>query len=254
MVLDVHQRFAHPGIFVPVLHLPHSFCLREMWLAYKNGVWNVEYIHGKQTVNMDAHTFATRLLGFSEVLVDIGAGDGRFVHHMAQSCPTRFVIGIDAYRENLCRVSRRPLPNAMYLIANAEALPEELSRTATSITVNFPWGSLLVGLLTRGSKVLDGLHRIAQHGTVLEVRLNSSALLQVGRSLEEGGVAIQQALQAEGFDVKPSLQLDAKALRNYPTTWAKRLAHGLGASNEDVVRALCLRAVCSRMAPVEVGV
>jgi len=219
-----------------------------MWLTYKNGVWNVEYIHGKQTFDLDASAFATRLFGYREVLVDIGTGDGRFVQHMAQSRPRRFAIGIDTCRENLCRVSRKPLQNALYLIANAEALPEELSGRATSITVNFPWGSLLTGLLTSDSKVLDSLHRIAQPETALEVRLNSSSLLQAGCSLEQGGKVIEQTLQESGFDVRQVLQLDAKALHSYPTTWAKRLAHGYSASNEGVVCALCLRAVCARTA------
>jgi hypothetical protein len=47
-----------------------------------------------------------------------------------------------------------------------------------------------------------------------------------GWSLEEGGLIVQQALQSSGFKLQPSLTLDAEALRNYPTTWAKRLGYG----------------------------
>lgn len=207
----------------------------------------MEYTHGKQTFTMDSATFTARLHGYQEVVVDIGTGDGRYVQHIAQYYPARFVIGIDACRENLYHVSRKSLPNALYLIANAEALPAELSSLATSITINFPWGSLLTGLLHRGSNVIDGLRRIAQPGTRLEIRLNSSALLKEGWSLERGGAMIQQALQLSGFDVKPPDRLDAKALRNYPTTWAKRLGYG-----RDPL-ALCLRAVYPGIDGVHVG-
>jgi len=102
----------------------------------------------------------------------------------------------------------------------------ELSCLASHITVNFPWGSLLTGLIESGSKVIENLRMIAQPGATLEIRLNSSALLKEGLSLEQGGVMVQQALQTSGFDVKPPVVLDDEALRTDPTTWAKRLASG----------------------------
>ncbi len=102
----------------------------------------------------------------------------------------------------------------------------------------FEWGSLLTGLLTSGSQVLAGLHMIVWPGAQLEIRLNSSALLQEGWSLEQGGARVQRALRESGFEVKPPLKLDAHALRNYPTTWAKRLAYGRDP------HALHLRAIC----------
>ena len=63
----------------------------------------------------------------------------------------------------------------------------ELSGLACHITVNFPWGSLLVGLLQSGSKVIGNLRMIAQPGATLAIVLNSSALLKEGLSLEQGG-------------------------------------------------------------------
>ena len=186
----------------------------------------MESLCGKQTFIVDAPDLAARLQGYPQVMIDVGTGDGRYVQHVAHSYPERFVIGIDACREHLSQVSRKSLPNALYLIANAEALPAELSGQASHITINFPWGSLLTGLLDSSSKVIVHLRMIAQPGATLEIRLNSSALLKQGRSLEEGGLNVQQALQRNGFKLKPSLTLDANALRTYPTTWAKRLCYG----------------------------
>ncbi len=235
MALDAGRRVGGFCVSAPVRHRLHSF-LFDLELAEKNGVRFMEYIHGKQTSELDRATFVARLDGYREVLLDIGTGDGRFVQHMAQLDLQRFVIGVDACRENLRKVSRRSLPNALYLIANAEALPWELSGLASCITINFPWGSLLSGLLTSGSGVIGGLQKVAQPGARLEVRLNRSVLIQMGWSLEEGGAMMQQALEASGFDVELMLLLDAKALRDCPTTWAKRLAYG-----RDPY-ALCIRA------------
>ena len=148
------------------------------------------------------------------------------------------MIGIDTCRENLHQVSRKALPNALYLIANAEALPVELSGLACHITVNFPWGSLLKGLLKGGSRINENLCMIAQPGATLEITLNSSALLKEGLSLEQGGAMVRQALRMSGFDVKPPVTLDAEALRHYPTTWAKRMGYGRDA------HALSISAIC----------
>jgi 16S rRNA (adenine(1408)-N(1))-methyltransferase len=149
------------------------------------------------------------------------------------------VIGIDTCRENLRQVSRRALPNALYLIANAEALPAELADLAYHITVNFPWGSLLTGLLTGGSRVIGNLRLIAQPGATLAIVLNSSALQKEGLSLEQGGAMVQHALQMSGFDVQPPVTLDAEALHHYQTTWAKRLGYGRDP------QALSISAICS---------
>jgi hypothetical protein len=136
------------------------------------------------------------------------------------------VLGIDTCRENLRQVSRKALSNALYLIANVEALPAELSGLASHITVHFPWGSLLTGLFTDGSRVIGNLRMIAQPGATLEIVLNSSALQKESLSLAQGGAMVQHALQMGGFDVKPPVTLDVEALRRYPTTWAKRLGYG----------------------------
>ena len=198
----------------------------------------MESLHGKHTCILDGTDFAARLHGYQQIVIDIGTGDGRYVVHLARRSPARLVIGIDTCRENLHQISRRSLPNALYLIANAEALPAELCGLASHVTINFPWGSLLKGLLNGGSQVIENLLMIAQPGATLEIKLNSSALLKKGLSLEQGGVMVQQALQMSGFDVKLPVTLDAEALRHYPTTWAKRLGYGRDP------HALSLSAIC----------
>jgi 16S rRNA (adenine(1408)-N(1))-methyltransferase len=207
-------------------------------LAKKYGAEFMESLHGKHTCTLDATDFAARLHSFQQIVMDIGTGDGRYVAHLARCSPKRLVIGIDTCRENLHQVSRKSLPNALYLIANAEALPVELYCLASHIRVNFPWGSLLAGLLESGSKVIENLRMIAQPGATLEIVLNSSALQKEGLSLEQGGVMVRQVLQISDFAVKQPVTLDADALRHYPTTWAKRLGYGRDP------HALSLSAIC----------
>jgi 16S rRNA (adenine(1408)-N(1))-methyltransferase len=186
----------------------------------------MEIIRGKHASFMDARELAERLAGYRNIHIDIGTGDGRFVRHMAQSCPDHFVIGIDSGRENLREISRRSPDNTLFVIANAQALPEELHSLGATVTINFPWGSLLKGLLADDPALLDGLTSVTRPGARLEARLNAGALAEAGWELEAGADRVRAVLGVNGFDLRPSVALAASDLKAYPTTWAKRLAFG----------------------------
>jgi hypothetical protein len=186
----------------------------------------MEIIRGKNTSVTDASAIAERLYGYDIIQIDIGTGDGRYVQHVTQTCPSRFVIGIDACRENLHEVSRRAPTNAMFVITNALMLPAELCGLAAHVTINFPWGSLLEGLITDEPSLLDGLVMIARPNAGIEVRLNGGALAEIGWSLEAGAERVRAVLAANGFKMQPLRSLSAVELRSCPTTWAKRLAFG----------------------------
>jgi 16S rRNA (adenine(1408)-N(1))-methyltransferase len=159
-------------------------------------------------------------------LIDVGTGDGRFVQHVAKTWPDTFALGLDACRENLRQVSRPTLPNALYLIANACSLPDELEGLAIHLTINFPWGSLLEGLLAGKEGLTAGLAALARPGALLNVRLNGGALAEAGWSLAEGAAQVRRMLFAAGFDMAEPGYMDAADLRGFPTTWARRLAFG----------------------------
>jgi 16S rRNA (adenine(1408)-N(1))-methyltransferase len=201
----------------------------------------METIYGKRTRMLDATRFAAQLMSYRGVLIDLGTGDGRYVCSAARACPERFVIGLDACRENLRSASRSAPPNALFVIANALELPRELGGLANHITINFPWGSLLGALVNAEPALVDSLRKLALPGALLEIRLNAGALVEAGLSLEQGGIAVRQALRTYGFNAGPLISLDAAALRAYPTTWAKRLAFGRDP------RALYLRASVSEL-------
>ena len=186
----------------------------------------METIRGKQTVLLDSQAFSLNLNKYQQTLIDLGTGDGRFVQHVARSSSKTFAIGVDACRENLRDVSRNAAPNSLYLIANAQALPLELYGKATRITINFPWGSLLEGLLSEDQGLLNGLAAIAQPHTLLEVRLNGGALSEARAQLEPGSAKIKQALSRAGFIMREPVLLGPTELRACHTTWANRLAFG----------------------------
>ncbi|HEV2236415.1 MAG TPA: class I SAM-dependent methyltransferase [Ktedonobacterales bacterium] len=186
----------------------------------------MEYLVGKRARSLDQPALVERLGGHTRVLVDVGTGDGRFVRAAALADPAIFAIGLDACREQLRQTARTAPPNALYVIANALALPRELDARATHLTINFPWGSLLAGLLAGDPALVARLAAIARPGTALDVRLNAGALAEAGATLEDGAAAVRAALVAAGFALRRPVALGPAELRACPTTWAHRLAFG----------------------------
>lgn len=186
----------------------------------------MEIIQGKTTRQISAVEFAQRVAGYNDVLLDLGTGDGRFVLQAARANPGLFAIGVDASRENLVEGSRKAPHNALFVIAGAEKLPADLRGVASRVTINFPWGSLLQGLLKGEPGLLEGLRLVTCQGALLEVRLNASALNEAGWPLEPGARCVVDTLQAAGFSSRKPVRLGAAELRGLPTTWAKRLAYG----------------------------
>ena len=186
----------------------------------------MEYICGKRTYYLSPSELEARLEGYREIVMDIGTGDGRYVLELARARPERLAIGFDACREQLGRVSRQAPPNSLFLIGNALALPAALAGRVCRVTINFPWGSLLAGLLEGDPCFMAGLRMAAAPGFELEIRLNSSAVRHQGHELEESGELVRRALEQGGFATPGLARLPAQALKNFPTTWSKKLGFG----------------------------
>jgi Putative methyltransferase len=186
----------------------------------------METIRGKVSLDLDLNRLQERLSNYKRIILDLGTGDGRYVHSLADKFPNDFIIGVDSCRENLREHSRAKLRNMLFIIASAQGLPYELSGLVSHVTINFPWGSLLESLLMSDSGLICGLEMISNSATLMDVRLNSGALAEAGYALESGADKIYYNLLHAGWQVHAPRCMDVHALQTFPTTWAKRLAHG----------------------------
>ena len=151
--------------------------------------------------------------------------------------PDRLVLGVDASAAAMAEASRRAagkpgrggLPNALFVVAAAEALPKELDGLADLVTVNFPWGSLLRGLLEADPAVMTGLTRVMRPGAALAVLLSST-----DRDRGAGVEPIQESTLKAVADaylryglvvtgLRPATAADVAAAHS---TWGKRLGAG----------------------------
>jgi 16S rRNA (adenine(1408)-N(1))-methyltransferase len=155
----------------------------------------------------------------------------------AAAQPDRLVVGVDANAAGMATASRRAaarparggLPNALFVVAAAEALPAELDGVADLVTVHFPWGSLLRGLLGADPATMTGLTRVLRPGASLQLLVSSTdrdhsagvppiqaaTLHALAESYAAWGLAVTELRLATVADVAAA-----------HSTWAKRLGAG----------------------------
>jgi 16S rRNA (adenine(1408)-N(1))-methyltransferase len=186
----------------------------------------METIRGKLSQNLDLDGLNERVKNHQRVILDLGTGDGRYVRSLAEENPSWFVIGVDACRENLRELSRGKLPNMLFVIASAQDLPQEFSGLISHVTINFPWGSLLDSLLAGDARLMNGLASVSKPNARIDIHLNGGALVEAGTDLDMGTQRIFDTVNQNGWHLTNPYPMDSQSLRTFPTTWARRIAHG----------------------------
>jgi 16S rRNA (adenine(1408)-N(1))-methyltransferase len=132
----------------------------------------------------------------------------------------------DALVDGAWRARCRRLTNAAFLVESIERLPRELAGIADEVTVHFPWGSLLRGLLAADPAVLAPLATLLKEDG--ELRLLLSATERDGlaesspRAFESGASAYAQ----HGLGLVEARWASTGDLRGARSSWAKRLQVG----------------------------
>jgi 16S rRNA (adenine(1408)-N(1))-methyltransferase len=195
----------------------------------------VRRVAGKATEELTAADFAALRGTYDRVLLDVGTGDGKHVLTVARDRPDTLVVGLDAapdgMRRAAARAAARPdrggLPNALFVWASAERLPEPLAGL-DELHVLMPWGSLLRGLLD-GSPLRRDLAAAARPGGEFLVTLNLHAwrppVPEVGDLPEPtpGGTDLPERFARDGWDVTGAGYLDADQVAALATSWTRRL-------------------------------
>jgi 16S rRNA (adenine(1408)-N(1))-methyltransferase len=178
--------------------------------------------------------------------IDLGTGDGRAVLARATAEPRTLALGIDANAASMIESSRRAArserrggrPNALFVVAAAEAPPAELASVAEDLTITLPWGSLLAGVLGRDERVAAGVASLVAPGG--QVRSIVSTASCDGRDLPTlddrlAGV-IADAWVAHGLTLVAFRPATADELAGTHSTWARRLGLAVGRGAADGAR------------------
>ena len=157
----------------------------------------------------------------------------------ARGEPSRLFIGVDAnaagLREYSGRAFRAGVANLVYVRAAVEALPAELAGVADRVTVILPWGSLLAALAQPSRELLRGIRALCRPGATLTVVLGSDPIRDQAEMLRLGVPTLEAARLASeieagyadaGFALGSVRPMPVTELARWPSTWARRLAHG----------------------------
>ena len=169
-------------------------------------------------------------------MVDLGAGDGRFIVATAASHPDTLAVAIDAHPQAMAdawrRVQRQKLANVLLVAARAEELPRELDGLADAVTIHFPWGSLLAGVLgVDAGGLAAGLARITHLGSDVTAMLSVTereralGLPLLDASLER---TLAARYAAHGLALAEWRPASRREIADTRSSWAKRLGAGKG--------------------------
>ena len=171
----------------------------------------------------DLHRWASQ---YPRIHVDLGTGDGKFALHLGRQCPNTAVIGIDIALDHLHGALRRHPQNLRFAGHDVLRWPWGAIPVADEVTINFPYGSLLRGLVEGNRDLLARLDAVLGPGSRLEIRVNATAFIATGLDPASGPSAIARSLGHIAdlrLETRPLCQAE---LRLFPSSWSKRLGYG----------------------------
>lgn len=180
---------------------------------------------------------------YQQVFVDLGTGEGEYAFRQSQKMEEILFIGIDSCQAMMSdyafkaekRAKKQQLNNLLYVVANVEALPDELSKCADKITINLPWGSLRDGIVKGCPILLSNLKRISKCGTIIDIYVSYSKEIDA-TEIESRDLPlltdtyVKETLgplyHESGIKIKKVKTLSNKDLIKLDTKWAKKLGYG----------------------------
>ncbi|MCD6497870.1 MAG: hypothetical protein J7M25_06125 [Deltaproteobacteria bacterium] len=200
----------------------------------------MEILSGKKRVQLDEPGFAERLARHDGLWIDLGCGDAKFTFRTAIQHPDILVLGLDAAREPMVpqavRARRSPkkggAPNLILAAAAVEDLPDMLRHRAETVSINFPWGSLLRAIVMAEQPILASICQLLRPAGSLDILLNDSLYAQPHVYEKMNLVRIdQEHLETITAPALTQSDLDVQAIETIPnhdipvhTSWGRRLA------------------------------
>ncbi len=101
-------------------------------------------------------------------------------------------------------------------------------------TIVLPWGSLLPAAMRPTVEVLRSVRGLCRRNAILTVvasvdpERDGAELRRLGMPEPDGDLrsALEPGYATAGFEIRSVRSLDPQQLAHWPSTWARRLAHG----------------------------
>ena len=204
---------------------------------------SVTVLSGKTAKEIQKNEFDEITAKFKKICIDIGTGDGKNIYRKAKNDKETLYIGLDPVRDNMeeiaVKIAKKPekggLDNALLVISTAENLPDELCSVADRVTVLFPWGVLLEGIVKPEEKFILAVKKAAKSGAEFEFITTYSANCEENMmetrgmpelSIEYFNGEYKEKLKGYGLTINNIELLDNEYVKGFDSKWARRLAFG----------------------------
>ena len=139
----------------------------------------------------------------------------------------------DALTSGAWRAKRASIANAAFLVEGVERLPRELACLADEVTVHFPWGTLLRGLVDGSSSVIGPIAGLMKAGAELRVLLCAADRDGIDQ-VTPSRISSRCVTYAEhGLHLIEAAWASNEIVAESRSAWAKRL--GVGRARQAVV-------------------
>jgi len=202
----------------------------------------IKIINGKNTKSLSEESFSDLVVKFENVCVDIGTGNGTYVYKQAIKNTNVLFIGIDPVKENMIKVSskivkryKNSLCNILLMISSVENIPSALNGIADRITIYFPWGILLEGIVKPIEYLMKKIVCVAKDKASFDFITTYSENCDGNEIIKRRLPEIDSSyfdekytkkLNEIGLILKSVNVLSNNELKNFDSQWAKKLAFG----------------------------
>lgn len=159
--------------------------------------------------------------------MDIGTGDGRYVLSRAEADSQVTWLGVDsnpaAMRESSHRAARRlRLDNVLFVASDAARFLSFVLGQVDTLTVHFPWGSLLSGALGTDPALASALASALRVGGTMRIITSSSRRDTRGAATIDPH-AVTSAFERHGLVTVAARHATVDEVAATHSSWAKRL-------------------------------
>jgi 16S rRNA (adenine(1408)-N(1))-methyltransferase len=195
---------------------------------------HVDVVRGRSIVRLPVAALQARAAAATRVVVDVGAGDGRFVYRLARAHRDWLCVAVDACAGGMRRLSRQAerkpsrggAPNVLFVRAAAESLPYGLAGIADEVTVFYPWGSLLRAIVEPDPGVLGRIVRLGRPAAALRIRVNPTALGTGSSDVDHWLADAEPRLRRGYAELGVTLDRCGRLALAAETSWGARLQGG----------------------------
>lgn len=198
----------------------------------------INILDGKNIKTIDS--LDDYLLNYENVVIDLGTGNGKYLYEKAILDHSSFFIGIDPITDNIIEYQKKKrkhlknhnINNVLFVVSSIEDITNDLYGIGNKIYVNFPWGSLLEGVVKGNKSILTNISNLLKSDGQVDFVFTYSSIYEEGEIKKRGlpklslnyfDKDLRNLFKIGGLNIDDFGYLAENSLKSIGTLWAKKI-------------------------------